>query len=95
MLVKGHRMRAPAHPPTVSSAVEARRLVNDSIRDIACRFDPDGGSRFDFLCECGDLQCRELVGLTLREYDVSAAGSVIGHPPVENDVARVPQGRVR
>ena len=79
---KGNRMTATAHPPEVRSAVEVRRLVNDSIRDIACRFDPDGQARFDFLCECGDAHCREHVSLTVREYDMSVAGSVIGHPQI-------------
>ena len=47
---------------------------------LGCRFDPGGDSRFEFLCECGDICCCEPVALTLREYDLSSAGSVIGHP---------------
>ena len=31
--------------------------------------------RYGFLCECGDADCRDAVGLTLREYELVRAGA--------------------
>jgi hypothetical protein len=64
---------------TFASAVDVRRFVNDSIRDTAERFGGDSETVYDFVCECGDLRCRQLVSLTLAEYDESEAGSVQTH----------------
>jgi hypothetical protein len=61
------------------SAVDVRRFVNDSIKDTAERFGGDSATIFDFLCECGDLRCRQVVKLTPAEYDESEAGSVRAH----------------
>jgi hypothetical protein len=55
-----------------------RRLVNDEILDAATRFD-DGSTVFEFLCECGDLDCRETVKMTLADYRATTPGSVVGH----------------
>ena len=49
------------------------REVNDRIRDLARR--RPGGERREFICECGDLNCTEFVGLTLAEYDARRDGA--------------------
>jgi hypothetical protein len=41
--------------------------VNDSIRDLASE-DP-AAQTWEFICECSDLSCHELVTLTLSEFD--------------------------
>lgn len=47
--------------------------VNDSIRRLA----PDGPPEeaWEFICECSDLACHELVSLTLSEFDESRSSS--------------------
>jgi hypothetical protein len=54
----------------------AFRQVNDSIRELAS--EGDGTEKWEFLCECPDLECHELVGLTLPEFDGRRAAA----PPV-------------
>jgi hypothetical protein len=51
----------------------AFREVNDSIRELA----PAGADtgRFEFLCECPDIECHAMVSLTLREFDARRAAS--------------------
>ena len=61
-----------------TAAVSLRRLVNDEILYTASRFD-EGSTAFEFLCECGDLRCREYVKMTRAAYAKTAAGSVVGH----------------
>jgi hypothetical protein len=41
--------------------------VNDSIRGLAVEGPP--GERWEFICECPDLDCHALVSLTLAEFD--------------------------
>jgi hypothetical protein len=43
------------------------RQVNDTIRDLAGRTASDEG--WEFICECDDLSCVQLVLLTLGEFD--------------------------
>ena len=43
--------------------------VNDSIRDLAAKVDPDDSSNWEFVCECGEEGCTERVGLPLARYD--------------------------
>jgi hypothetical protein len=63
-----------------ASAVDVRRLVNDSIRGVGSGFRPDeAGAALDFLCECGDLRCRRSIRLTLAEYDATQPGFVSAH----------------
>lgn len=50
--------------------------VNDSIRQLATE-GPES-ERWDFFCECADVECRALVSLTLLEFDERRAAS----PPV-------------
>ena len=47
--------------------------VNDSIRGLA----PEGPSdeAWEFICECPDLECHELVSLTLSEFDTFRSAS--------------------
>lgn len=77
------RMSTTAYPPSgehgSDAAIVVRRFVNDEIAAAARKF--DGGDRtvFEFMCECGDLDCRALIALTLAEYDVSAPGAVVAH----------------
>jgi hypothetical protein len=61
------------------SAVGVRRFANDSIREVAVRFEYQRGMVFEFLCECGDLGCLEFVKLTLDEYTDREPGSVVAH----------------
>jgi hypothetical protein len=43
------------------------RQVNDTIRDLAGR--TSSHESWEFICECDDLACFELVPLTLVEFD--------------------------
>jgi len=45
----------------------AFRRVNDSIRELAGR--APGNESWKFLCECEDVECRELVSLTVGDFD--------------------------
>jgi len=63
----------------VDSATGLRRFANNSIRDVAARQIRDASAIVEFLCECGDLRCRELVGLTLAEYETHQPGAVRAH----------------
>jgi hypothetical protein len=47
-------------------------LVNDRIRQLAAPFPSDRAR--DFICECDDPSCLEIVRLTPAEYDVICAG---------------------
>lgn len=62
-----------------SAATSVRRFANDSVAEIAERLDDGDGSAFEFICECGDLGCREMVAMTLTEYRTRKPGSVVGH----------------
>jgi hypothetical protein len=61
------------------AAVAVRRLVNESIHDTAKRLDGSGDTAFDFVCECGDLQCKRIVALSLAEYEQRRPGTVVAH----------------
>jgi hypothetical protein len=47
------------------------REVNDRIREAAGRV--GGHDQWDFICECDDLDCVEMVSLTLDDYDLRRA----------------------
>ena len=64
-----------------AEATEVRRFANDSIRDVARRCGADPETVYEFMCECGDLRCRQLVLLTVAAYDASEPGSVRHHTP--------------
>jgi hypothetical protein len=73
-------MRYPAsESPDTSTVVSLHRCANDEIAVAAARFDGNDGSKFEFVCECGELSCRGLVEMTLAAYRASAPGSVVGH----------------
>jgi hypothetical protein len=63
----------------VESATGLRRFANDSIRDVAARSQRDASTVLEFLCECGDLRCRQLVKLTLGDFGARTPGSVRAH----------------
>lgn len=44
------------------------REVNERVRDLSETFET-GGELVQFVCECGELECRERVPLTLAEYE--------------------------
>lgn len=56
-----------------------RRIVNDSVAEVAERLDDEGGSVFEFICECGDLSCGGRVKMTLADYSTHEPGSVVAH----------------
>jgi hypothetical protein len=74
---------ATSHAQSESShrdaAVRIRRYVNDEIAERASGFRGQGSSRFEFVCECGDLSCTARVEATLAEYRASERGSIVGH----------------
>jgi hypothetical protein len=43
--------------------------VNRNIRSLATEVDPDDSSTWTFVCECGEDDCNERVGLPLARYD--------------------------
>jgi hypothetical protein len=50
------------------------REVNERINDVARSFGGDGdGDKYEFLCECVDLDCVERIPLTLAEYQAVRA----------------------
>ena len=61
------------------AAASVRRLANDSVAEVAARFDQDEGGVYQFLCECGDLTCLRVVEMTLADYRTRKPGSVVGH----------------
>ena len=72
-------MSANARILSTLSAVDVRRLANDSIRDLTERLVETRDVPAEFLCECGDLRCDGRVSLMLHEYDTSLPGSVRVH----------------
>lgn len=66
--------------------------VNRKIRDLASDVDPQDDSSWEFVCECGEQDCTERVGLPLARYDelkkADAALLAPGHAPrhpIEDD----------
>ena len=61
------------------------REVNRNIRDLAARVDPGDSSDWEFVCECGEEDCTERVGLPLSRYDELENGDdallASGHQP--------------
>ena len=51
------------------------REVNKRIRELAGR--RGGADSWEFICECSDLQCTELVVMTLVEYDARRNGASV------------------
>ena len=48
---------------------EALEEVNRNIRGLAAKVDPVDSSAWEFVCECGEEECTERVGLPLARYD--------------------------
>ena len=47
----------------------AFRAANEKVKEVTEAFGYLSDERFDFLCECADMQCTEPVQLTLGEYE--------------------------
>jgi hypothetical protein len=76
------------------------REVNETIEARAAEHG-DGGHLYHFVCECSDAGCRDIVKLTVEEYEhVRACGDrfavMAGHedPRVERVVEEHPRFRV-
>jgi len=60
-----------------------RRLLNDSIAEVAERFDDEGEEIFfDFHCECEDLSCTRVVEFTVVQYRCARFWPVVAHGSV-------------
>lgn len=80
--------------PGIGAAISVRRFANDEIARVGSSLDdPEQRHQFEFLCECGDLSCREFVRLTRAEYRALSPGFVLGHPV--SDANRVPTMKQR
>jgi hypothetical protein len=44
------------------------REVNERIRDVAATLGAASGDRYEFVCECSNVDCAERIELTLEEY---------------------------
>ncbi len=82
-------MSALSAPSEISSELadqggrSVRRLVNRSIYDRAVQLGVADDGPMEFLCECGHLECADLVRLRLTEFDTSSLpGSVTAHGPI-------------
>lgn len=62
-----------------TQTVNVQRFVNDEIARTARRLGARLSSRFEFVCECGDLSCRDVVPMALARYGASAPGSIVAH----------------
>jgi hypothetical protein len=60
-----------------------RRFANDAIRDAADAYGAETGRLYRFLCECGDLRCRQMVEMTIREYERRGTLPLTNHPARE------------
>jgi hypothetical protein len=66
----------------------AFREVNERIEMAAIELDPPL-ERVPFLCECDDVSCREIIPLTLEEYErVRSDGAVLSSCPGIRTAAR-------
>jgi hypothetical protein len=70
---------APANGP--GDVMAMRRVLNDSIAGAAERLDDDRAF-FEFLCECGDSDCKGVVELTVAQYRVARFWPVVAHSSV-------------
>jgi hypothetical protein len=67
------------------------REVNERINDVARGFGGDG-EKYEFLCECVDLDCVERIPLTLAEYEAVRADDrrfVVARDHVIRDIETV------
>ena len=83
---------ASPDPLGLHAGQPVRRLANRAIRDHAAELRVPDHEFVDFMCECGDLGCREVVVLRLRDFDeLSEAGSINAHDsPGLGTTARTP-----
>ncbi len=71
---------ASPDPLGVHAGQSIRRLANRAVRDSAAELRVPFHERVDFMCECGDLRCKEVVSLRLHDFDrFSEPGSITAH----------------
>jgi hypothetical protein len=71
--------------PGIGAAISVRHFANNEIARVASSLDDlDEGHQFEFLCECGDLDCGEFVRMTVADYRAASPGSVVGHPVIRD-----------
>ena len=64
----------------VHAGQSIRRLANRAVRDSAAALRVPDDEIVDFMCECGDLNCKEVVGLELGDFDrFTEPGSIHAH----------------
>jgi hypothetical protein len=67
-------------PLGVHAGQSIRRLANRSVRDSARELRVPDDEYVDFMCECGDLRCTEVVTLKLGDFhQFTEPGSISGH----------------
>ena len=77
---------APLDPFAVQAAKSIRRLVNRAIYDSAAQLRVADDVELEFVCECGDLNCKEIISLRVIEFDrLSKPGSVTAHQSDRGD----------
>jgi hypothetical protein len=73
------RVPEPAGDDRELSVIETRRFVNDSLFETANSFGGSDAHRYEFVCECDDLRCQELVMVSRDDYLRLEPGSVRAH----------------
>lgn len=72
---------ASSDPLGVHAGQSIRRLANRSVRESAAELRVPDDETIDFMCECGDLRCTEVVSLKLSDFDrFTDPGSISAHP---------------
>ena len=72
---------ASPDPLGVHAGQSIRRLANRAVRDSASELGVPDDEQVDFMCECGDLRCTDVVSLRLGDFDrFSEPGSISAHP---------------
>ena len=76
-------MPGAGYPPNdftgTAGAVRIRRTANNLIARMGATFQASTTMGFEFVCECGDLRCKQIVNMTLADYAKTRPGSVVGH----------------
>ena len=51
------------------------RAINERIRELAARFDEHDDDVIAFICECADASCKQIIVMSLNDYEVVRADS--------------------
>jgi hypothetical protein len=71
---------ASIDPFDLRAGQSIRRLANRSVRESAAELRVPDTETADFICECGDLNCKQVVTLKLRDFDrLTGPGSINAH----------------